>query len=98
MDKTDYDKFRILKFMHKANMIKRSSLTREALGRFPHLNMKTLYALVDSMEADGYINHFFEHIPGRRGPTPKVYLVTLGGIAWLKKKRKETNQLIKKLK
>lgn len=97
MDKVNYDRYRILSFVHKASVITRAKLTSGSLARYQDMNMEIFKAIVDDLEGLGYMWHFYEHIPGRKGRAPKVYMVTAEGIAWIKQKDKETKKLLKKI-
>ena len=98
MDQIDYDKFRILEFVQNKTVVTRGKMTSEGLGRFQHLNMKTLYKLVDDMVENGLLNKYKEYIAGRRGPNPMVYSLSPRGLQWLKEKRSENRKTMKALK
>lgn len=97
MKHKDYDKIRIMEFINKTGMLKRSKLTREGLARFSPMTMKEVYMSIDTLKAEGFIATSKERIPGRRGPSPIIYTVTVKGLTWLKGKRREVKKFLKEL-
>jgi DNA-binding PadR family transcriptional regulator len=91
MNKTDYNRFRLLDWIKERKQITRGNVTREGLGRLK-VDMAELNSYLGWAELNDYVIVTTEHIPGKRGKPPEVYTVTPMGNQWLKEMRKQAKR------